>query len=415
MNVLVICHDHPHYTMGGTEVLSHDLCAAYRARGAHATFLAATTSLSRPDMAKGSLDRLGPDFLLRTGRYDMFSLSRLDGTEWVNSIRDVVRQTTPDVVHLHGLDRLGVELVTLLRRILPHASIVLTLHDYQLICPNEGLLLTRPDAALCHSPSPEACHSCFRHLSIDHHGLRKAYLLTVLEMIDVFVAPSEDLKERFVSWGLDRERIHLVRNGVPELEKAPQRTIDNQERARNRFAFFGQFASHKGVYTLLDAASRLKASGSTARLSFHGRMFHPSPEARARFDQALRNAEPFVQHIGPYSRAELPELLSGCDWVVLPSLWFENAALTVLEAQRLGKPVICTDLGGLGEIVRDGENGLHVPRGDAAALAETMAFAARDTSLWEKLVAGIKAPPTTAQVADQYLTLFQSLKHRAAA
>lgn len=415
MNILVVCHDHPHYTAGGTEILSHDLCASYRACGANATFLAATTSLNRPEMPPGTLGRIGDDYLLRTGRYDMFSMARLDGTAWVKSIEEVVRKTGPDVVHLHGLDRLGADLVTLLRRIRPDISIVLTLHDYQLICPNEGLLLTRPEAALCHKPSSEACHRCFGEISIGQHGLRKAHLLAVLRMVDAFVAPSEDLKARFVSWGLESERIHLVRNGVPDLDQIPSRTVDKIEKPRNRFAFFGQFAPHKGIYTLLDAAARLKASGCSLRLSFHGRMFHPSKEAQIRFETAFEKARPLAQYIGPYDRSELAGLMSGVDWVVLPSLWFENAALTVLEAQRAGRPVICTDVGGLNEMVRDGENGLHAPRGDAAALAETIALAANDTALWDRLASGVTPPPSTAEVARQHLALFGTLKRRAAA
>lgn len=415
MNILVICHDHPHYTAGGTEILAHDLCTAYREKGAKATFLAATTGLNRPDMPIGCLDRLGSDYLLRTGRYDMFSMARLDGTDWVRSIEKIVHETKPDVVHLHGLDRLGVDLITVLRRISPDLSIVLTLHDYQLICPNEGLLLTRPDAALCHQPSADACHRCFSDLSIDRHGLRKAHIMGVLRMVDAFVAPSADLKARFVKWGVNRARIHLVRNGVPELKKVSPKTADSVARPRNRFAFFGQFASHKGVYTLLDAAARLKAADSTLRLSFHGRMFHPSQDGKAHFEQAFQKAEPLAQLIGPYDRSELAALMSATDWVVLPSLWFENAALTVLEAQRAGKPVICTDIGGLSELVRDGENGLHVPRGDAAALAETMALAAGDTALWDRLAKGVRKPPSTQQVAKQHLVLFDTLKQKAAA
>ncbi|WP_187428008.1 D-inositol-3-phosphate glycosyltransferase [Roseobacter fucihabitans] len=415
MNILVICHDHPHYTTGGTEVLSHDLCQAYSTAGAKATFVAATTGLSRPDMPAGSLAKLGDDYLLRTGHYDMFTMSRMDGTTWVSSFKEIVQKTNPDVVHLHGLDRLGADLVTLLRRILPEVSIVLTLHDYQLICPNEGLLLTRPEAALCHRPSPEACNRCFSDLSIDRHVLRKAHLLGVLGMIDAFVAPSEDLKARFVAWGLEANRIHLLRNGVPEQKQAPARTVDAAARPRNRFAFFGQFAAHKGLYTLLDAASRLQASGASLRLSLHGRMFHPSKEAQARFDHAMQTAQPLVQNLGPYDRSELTDLISGSDWVVLPSLWFENAPLTVLEAQRIGRPVICTDIGGLGELVQDGVNGLCVPRGNAAALAETMALAASDIPLWERLAASVQPPPSTATAAGEHLALFDRLKRKAAA
>ncbi len=416
MKILVVCHDHPDYAAGGTEIMSHDLCAAYNARdGIKARYLAASTALSRPEARPGALERLGADYLLRTGRYDMFTMTRLDGADWVAAITRVIAETDPDIVHLHGLDRLGVDLVTVLRRLRPRMPIVLTLHDYQLICPNAGLLLTRPDGALCHRPGPDACRRCFPQLAVGRHAMRKAHIMAVLGMVDAFVAPSQNLKDRFVAWGLQDARIKVLPNGVPPGAPTRTRILDGLDRQRNRFAFFGQFASHKGLYTLLEAAARLKAGGADLRLSLYGRMFHPSKDAQDRFAAALDRAAPLAQHLGAYDRSELPGLMAATDWVVLPSLWFENAPLTVLEAQRAGRPVICTDIGGLPELVHDGVNGLHVPRGDAAALAETMALAAENPDLWDRMAEGIVPPPATQDVAEQHLALFRSLYQEAAA
>ncbi len=63
---------------------------------------------------------------------------RQDGTDWVASMGRLLDGFRPDVVHLHGLDRIGAEVLAVIRRLAPRARIVLTLHDYQTLCPNDG-------------------------------------------------------------------------------------------------------------------------------------------------------------------------------------------------------------------------------------------------------------------------------------
>ena len=259
MRVLTICHDHPHITNGGTEHLAYDLSRALDGLpGVSARFLAASTALSHPDVPAGTLHALGEDLMLRIGRYDLFSMRRQDGLAWTEAVAKALAATAPDIVHLHGLDRLGAEIVPLLRRLAPSAGIVLTLHDFQLICPENGLLLRR-DGGLCTRAAPDACHQCQPDIATGAHALRKARLLALLDQVDLFIAPSEDVRSRFKSWGLPGARIAVVRNAVPNMRPPP-----TEGRARpNRFAYFGSFAEHKGVQVLLKAAERLGRTGAT--------------------------------------------------------------------------------------------------------------------------------------------------------
>jgi len=411
MKLLVICHDHPGITDGGTEHAALDLCRTLDSHsGLSAQFLAVSTALSHPDIPAGALHRMGPDLLLRSGSYDMFSMRRQDGTAWVASVERVLALTEPDIVHLHGLDRIGAEIVPLLRRKRPSARLVLTLHDFQLICPNQGLLL-RKDGGLCTRPDPDACRRCFPDISVGAHALRKARLLAILDQIDAFIAPSRDLYDRFVDWGLPRERISLIPNGVPEMN--PQ--ITPRRDRPNRFAYFGNLADHKGVPVLLAAAARLVRQGADLRLSLYGRHNHPTEQTRRAFSEQLSAAAPIAQHVGPYDRAEVHALMAQTDWVVLPSLWFENAPLVLLEAQRAGRPVICTALGGMRELVRDGIDGVLVARGDPAALAETMAALASDPDFWERLASNVRPPPGLGRTARLHLNLYSDLHESAPA
>ncbi len=403
MKILMICHDHPEVTDGGTEHAARDLCAALEAmEGVTCRFLGVSTSLGHPDVPPGTLHAQGRDLLLRTGGYDIFSMRRRDGVAWAASIERLLDAAAPDVVHLHGLDRIGADIIPLLRRLRPAARLVLTLHDFQIICPNEGLLLRR-DGSLCRRPEPDACRRCFPDIAAGRHALRKARLLALLGGIDTFVAPSRDLRQRFVEWGLAAERIVVAPNAVPAMEAGAA----SVSRLRpNRFAYFGNIADHKGVGVLLSAAGRLARRGSDLQVTLHGRLNHPAPATRAAFADALAAAEPVAQFVGPYDRAELPDLMAGIDWVVLPSLWYENAPLVVSEARRARRPVISTGLGGLRELVRDGVDGLIVPRGDAATLAQRMEEVAGDRVLWSRLAANAPCPPDPETVARRHLELY---------
>lgn len=401
LRILQIVHDHPAFTNGGTEWVAHDLTRTLNRRGVAATLLAATTSLGRPDAAPGTLERLGPDLLLRTGAYDAFSMIRADGAEWVGSMARVLRKTQPDIVHLHGLDRIGSEIVAMVRAHRPSARIVLTLHDFQLICPRDGLMVTE-EGALCHQASPDACRRCLPALSVARHALRRAHLGAVLSQVDRFVAPSRFLRDRFVAWGLPAGRIALVPNGVQAaaMPALPERG--------DRFAYFGNIADHKGVHVLLDAAARLARDEVRVSISLHGGFTWSAEAERARLGTALERAAPVAQHLGPYARQDLPALMARTDWVVVPSTWWENAPLVILEAQRAGRPVICSGIGGMAELVEHGRTGLHVPPGDAAALAETICNAA-DRELCRSLAGAILPPADLAAMADGYLDVYRNL------
>lgn len=414
MLILQIAHDHPAWTTGGTELLAHGLAHALDGRdGAVSVFLAAATSLQRPEGQPGELSLQDGDLVLQTGAYDRFGMTRLDGAGWLESLAAALGRLRPDVVHLHGLDRIGAEILPALRRIAPRAKIVLTLHDYQLICPAEGLMTT-PEGARCEAAAPDRCAACLPGTSAARHALRKAHLTALLRSVDAFVAPSRFLRDRFVAWGLDPRRIRHLPNAVPRPALAEAKDAPLRQR-RDRFAFFGNVAAHKGVLVLLEAAALLQARGVRASLALHGGLNHPGPEFARDFAEALRAARPLARHLGAYAPAETGRLMAEADWIVLPSTWWENAPLVAIEARAAGRPVICSGLGGLAELVNDGRDGLHAPPGDALALADCMERAAADPALWDRLAPAPPAVDGYAAFVDQHLALYRSLLKRVAA
>ena len=82
--------------------------------------------------------------------------------------------------------------------------------------------------------------------------------------------------------------------------------------------------------------------------------------------------------------------MADVDWVVVPSIWWENSPLVIQEAFLHGRPVICSDIGGMAEKVTDGVNGLHFRVGDPEDLARVIAQAAGSSQLWRTLTAGVQ-------------------------
>jgi glycosyltransferase involved in cell wall biosynthesis len=101
--------------------------------------------------------------------------------------------------------------------------------------------------------------------------------------------------------------------------------------------------------------------------------------------------------------------MTEADWVLVPSTWWENAPLVILEAFRHRRPVICTGVGGMAELVADNVTGLHAPRADPRGWAATMARAITEPGLFDKLAMRIDAPRDTAMLAAEHLALYRAL------
>jgi glycosyltransferase involved in cell wall biosynthesis len=110
---------------------------------------------------------------------------------------------------------------------------------------------------------------------------------------------------------------------------------------------------------------------------------------QAEFNRLLEAAQSNVTLVGRYEHAELAQLMAEIDWVVVPSIWWENSPLVIQEAFQYGRPVICSDIGGMAEKVTHGVNGLHFRVGNPASLAATILEAVSSPGLWEQLSGAI--------------------------
>ncbi len=406
--ILVVAHNHPSLHPGGTEIFAHDLSQAYREQGCEVLFLGATNAMHREPHPGTALQAIGEDVVLWSQHYDRFHMSQIDHYGTLQDLATLLEEFRPDVIHVHHLVLIGAEFLTLARRLLPQAAIVMTLHDYYPICHHDGLMVRPGDRQRCKGSSPSACHGCFPEIGSDRFLLRERFIKTHLAAVDRFVAPSRFLRQRYVDWGLPGERIEVIANARPAQEAAPHRQATGR---RSSFGYFGNLNPWKGVLPLLQAAQLLRASGETEfSLRIHGGAPFQSEAFTTALDTALAGAAGVVTPCGPYSRDEVPGLMAEVDWVVMPSIWWENAPLVIQEAFQHRRPPIVSAIGGMAEMVRDEIDGLHVRPGDPAALAGTLRRAMEEAGLWQRLVHGIAEQPTLAGCAGRHLALFDHLK-----
>ncbi|MDH7786200.1 glycosyltransferase involved in cell wall biosynthesis [Ochrobactrum sp. 19YEA23] len=408
--VLVAAHNHPSLHPGGTEIFAHDLFRAYQRAGCEALFLGATNKVhrqERPGTSFQSIGNGGDEILLWSGHFDRFNMSQVDLYGIVPDIVELLKDFRPDVVHLHHLLLLGAEFPHIVRRTLPNCRIVLTLHDYYPICHHDGLMVRTTGKELCYGASPDRCHACFKDIALDKFVLRERHIKSLLTAVDAFVSPSEFLKQRYVDWGLSENLISVIPNGQPER---PAINTPRRERTKPVFGYFGNLNPWKGAPVLLRAAQQLINESFDFELRVHGAAPFQSESFVSEIDQLFAETAPFVQRRGAYRREDIAKLIRTVDCAIMPSIWWENAPLVIQEAQGQDCPVICSNIGGMAEMITDGVNGLTVPPNDPQALAEAMRRMAENPELRQSLSDNARHPDTIDTTASHYLDLIGTLR-----
>jgi glycosyltransferase involved in cell wall biosynthesis len=414
MRVLVISHGHPAFSIGGAEVASHALFRGLGALpGTEAFYLArAATPLRRhADTPMGSFRQGAHETFLHADDYDHWWLSNRALDELNGELADYLRTVRPDVVHFHHVIGLGVEAIAVARRVLPDAAIVLTFHEYLSICAHHGQMVKTQANRLCRRASPAECASCFPDHTPADFFRREQFLKHHFTLVDGFVSPSRFLLDRYVAWGLAAEKFSVIENGLDTSAQVQPRALPKGAR-RARFGFFGQVTRFKGVHVLLDAVTRIPDAdwGEDAQLDIFGGNLESQPPAfQAELGALLEKAGRRARMHGAYGSDELARLMARIDWVVMPSVWWENAPVVIQEAFHHRRPLIASDIGGMAEKVRDGIDGLHFRAGSAQDLADTMVRAMREHGLWQKLAKAAPRPLDIAGAAEAHRALYRQL------
>ena len=354
------------YRRGGAESYMLDLAALQRKAGHEVEFFAMAHPENLParyaDRFPAHVELEPPPASLSgrlhaTGRV-LWSTSARRG------IGEVVEDFVPDVVHLHNVyHQLSPSVLAPLGRL--GIPAVMTLHDYKLACPSYQFL--------DHGAPCQACVDGGFRQAVRRRckgGSLPASALCATESwlhrrtgaygpVSRFVCPSRFLAGRMAGAGVFPDRLRWVPHFI-EIANVVPKTEPGGD-----VVFAGRLSPEKGVDTLIAAIGRL---GPRAVLRVAGE----GPDGGRLQALAEDLAPGRVVFLGRLDKTDTVALLRSAAVVAVPSRWYENQPMIVLEALALGTPVVATDMGGLPELVEPEATGVLVPPDDDHALADAL-------------------------------------------
>ena len=275
----------------------------------------------------------------------------------------------PDIIHIHNIyHQISPSILHIAAKY--KIPVVMHLHDYKLICPNYQLFANGKICEACLSHNYFRCFTkkCFKGSRLKsalvalemyiHHSLLKIYE----KNINTFIAPSNFMKQKLIAAGWPGNKIKIVINPFDaEMSIAKGEEVKQEE---DYLLYFGRLGEEKGLKILISAAALTKS-----HLKFVG--IGPMEDKLKKLAEELKVKADFL---GFKNGPELKYIILRSKAIIIPSIWFENMSLSLLEALNLKKVVIASRIGGIPEIIKHGQNGFLFEPGDVNDLAEKINF-----------------------------------------
>jgi len=309
----------------------------------------------------------------------------------------VLKETNPDVVHVHNLVGLSFDVIAAATRF--GARVVTSLHNYFPICSRDDLFFA--DAERCGGPLERSCSNCLGTvLGDDLYRERHRAAVEALNSCDVVLAVSNRVADIYAAQGVRRDRMAVDRIGSVAAEGlwrdvgASRVQAPASAQRPLRLVFFGTLTPRKGIVSFLQAVRLLEHPERVEAHIYGG----AGPELVETLNAMIRTFSPAhasrLTFHGAFTQADLTAALAEVDVAVLPPRWDDNGPQTVFEALAAGLPVVGTRVGGIPDIVENGRNGLLVDEGDPGQLAAAIDRLAHDPALVARLRRGIEPPLT---------------------
>jgi glycosyltransferase involved in cell wall biosynthesis len=286
----------------------------------------------------------------------------LYSVEAKNKVEALIKRIgKPDIVHLHNFaHQISPSILDVFKK--HKIPVVMTMHDYKLVCVAYTLLSQGKPCEKCadgkyYQCLLEGCVKDSRAKSLLNTAEMYLHhkLLHIYDSIHTFISPSAFLKAKLEAMGFKGKVVHLP-NFV-----CPDEFVPRYDWAERSICFVGRLSREKGIATLIEAVKGLDV---TLKIIGEGPLEEELVSSVK--CQGIKN----VQFMGYMTGDVLREEIRKSMFVVIPSEWYENNPLSALEAFALGKPVIGARIGGIPELVQDNETGLTFESGNAQDLAD---------------------------------------------
>jgi len=291
---------------------------------------------------------------------------------WVSTrLKEIARQVKPDLVHVHGEIAASVEASGVVRDL----PAVLTLHDYRFSCPSGNLWSAQE--GVCHErPSMARCVPCLAGNSrLDRAAARYcAFRLHTSKLASRYTltAVSETVANAQAQSGFCHDDSIIVVPPCAEHAQVDVAENRQEERDGGMVLFVGVLSEKKGVAVLANALPLIEKGAHVVVVGI-------------RYPWNRWQCPDGVDCLENLDHESVIALMRRAAVVVVPSVWPEPFGLVAQEAMAMGTPVVASDIGGLAEQIVNREDGLLIPPGDPAALAEAVNELLQDSDLKRRL------------------------------
>jgi glycosyltransferase involved in cell wall biosynthesis len=280
----------------------------------------------------------------------------------------LIMATEPEVAHLHNIyHHLSASTFTKLYEL--KIPMVLTVHDVFPLCPNHSLL---EGETLCEECYKNKLYNCARYRCVNKKflpsvaGVLEAYyyrLKKIWDRIDLYICPSQFMAGKLVEWGFPLEKMRVAPNSFKSQTTIPQ--------LGDKIVYLGRIHYEKGIKILMEAAKRLR--------DYKVMIAGTGPEDRWVQEFARKNILSNIERISWVGGEAWEKVMRGAKVIVMPSLFYENCSMGILEAMSYGRIVVAVDRGGNPELIKDGISGFLCKPEDPADLARVIRRAMNTT------------------------------------
>ncbi len=355
LSILHIVHGWPPFANGGTEQYARHLAKRQTRRHRVAVFarIADDDRITGQRAAYSDHDIRVRLVVNNFDRRNPLARNALKDRNFEKELERFIRQTAPDLVHVHHLAGHSASLMGVVER---HGiPIVYQVQDWWALCARSNLW--RSDDSLCTGPSPSRCSRCLPLTNLPPrpvlnralHLLRRRYIRGQLRTTDAFLMGSQAIKKwytetRLLSTGAPA---HVLEYGLPRNGGVPERP--EPAALPLVFGFIGALMPHKGAHVAVEAFQEV--SSDAARLVIWG-----NPDADPTYSAALRKRAEGgpIELMGRFGEDRKAEVLTSFDVLVVPSVGLESFGIVAREAMAAGVPVIASRRGALEELEIDG-------------------------------------------------------------
>lgn len=358
MNILLV--NKYHYYRAGPETVYFKTAEVLEAHGHKVVFF----SMQHPENLPCETEGFFMPYIELTGQHSILDQLRITGRilysfDAKENLSKLLDKYPVDIAHLHDICyHISPSILHELKQ--RRIPVVMTLHDLKMVCTSYYMFAGGKICEACRrgryftaiirrcvkdSVAKSAIAALEMYL---HHTI-----LDIYDNVNIFISPSLFLKKKLEEKGFNKEIVHLY--NFFDLDKQGANANESiSDGKKNTIAYIGRLSPEKGLITLLNAAKLLMNKRKKVQINIIGDgLLMNKLQEKVRVEQ-INN----VRFLGYMKHEDLYKEIRKSLAVVLPSEWYENNPMAILEAFALGKPVIGSRLGGIPELVEDYERGL---------------------------------------------------------